>query len=267
MFTPAQSLFIKGSSGDPLPKVWDGLEQVDARFLRGQVVLICAGPGVGKSALVLALALKSKVPTLYFSADSDAYTQLTRSMSIITGWSLRKTEELVRSGSLGTAAKEFAGIPIRFSYRASPTLENIEDSLRAYDEVDGDFPALVVVDNITNVRTGGVSNDDDPFAGLEALMDYLHTIARNTGSCVVGLHHVTGTYNDGDKPIPLSGVKGQIARVPEMVLTLHKQTEEIGPDTLCVSPVKNRFGKADPSGYTFAELQFHGDNMQIKDTK
>ena len=129
----------------------------------------------------------------------------------------------------------------------------------------GDYPSLVVIDNVTNVRTGVGENDDDPFSGLESLMDYLHDMARSTGACVVGLHHVTGPYNDAANPIPLSGVKGQIARVPEMVLTLHKSTADFGSDSLRVSTVKNRAGKADPSGYDFVELDFVGDTMTIKD--
>ncbi len=267
MYSPLQSLYIKGSAGNPLPQVWDALENKGTRFLRGQLCLICAGPGVGKSALVLSYALHAKVPTLYFSADSDAFTQLSRSLSILTGWHMEKTTRMVRAGDLGDAKDEFADIPIRFNYLASPALDNIESSMKSYEEVYGDFPWLVVIDNITNVRTGGKDNDDDPFSGLEALMDYLHNMARSTGACVVGLHHVTGGYNDADRPIPLSGVKGQIARVPEMVLTLHKQSEEFGPDLLCVSTVKNRAGKADPSGGDYVTLSFSGDNMQIKDTQ
>jgi RecA-family ATPase len=267
MYTPLQSLFIKGSAGDPLPVVWDALEMKGTRFLRGQLALVCAGPGVGKSAMILTYALKAAVPTLYFSADSDAFTQLSRALSILTGWNMDRTTRMVRNGDLGDAKDEFADIPIRFNYAASPSLDQIEASVRSYEEVYGDFPHLVVIDNITNVRTGGQDNDDDPFSGLEALMDYLHDMARSTGACVVGLHHVTGSYNDANKPIPLSGVKGQIARVPELVLTLHKLTEEIGPDVLCVSTVKNRAGKADPSGSDFVQLEFSGDTMQIRDVK
>jgi hypothetical protein len=88
-------------------------------------------------------------------------------------------------------------------------------------------------------------------------------MARFTGACVIGLHHVTGTYNDADRPIPLSGVKGQVARVPELVLTLHKVIEQFGPDSLRVSTVKNRGGKSDPSGSEFVSLDFVGDTMQI----
>lgn len=202
---------------------------------------------------------------MYFSADSDAFTQLTRSISIITGAHLEDSATSVLDGKLGDAEEFLAGIPIRFNYSASPTIDDIETSMKAYEEVYGDFPSLVVVDNITNVIGGG-SDADDPFSGLESLMDYLATMARDTEACVVGLHHVTGPYNDGDKPIPLSGVKGQIARVPSMVLTLHKHSgAEWDDDTLCVSTVKNRGGKSDPSGNDFAQLRFDGERMQIED--
>lgn len=263
IYTPLQSLYIKGHAGDPLPTVFESLDRKGSRFLRGQLALICAGPGTGKSALVLTYALKAKVPTLYFSADSDAFTQLSRSLSIITGWPMEKSARAVRSGSLGDAEAEFADIPIRFNYSASPTLDQIEASMMSYEEVYGDFPALVVIDNVTNVR--GNSEDDDPFAGLESLMDYLHGMARTTSACVIGLHHVTGGYNDADKPIPLSGVKGQISRVPELILTLHRTSEDFGPDALRVSTVKNRGGRSDPSGSDYAELKFDGDTMQITD--
>lgn len=263
MYTLRQSLWIKGSAGDPLPAVWDALDQRGTRFLRGQLGLVCSGPGTGKSALMLAYALKSKVPTLYFSADSDAFTQLSRSVSVLTGWSMSRSTKAVRDEDVSAVAEELAGIPIRFNYKASPSLDSIEESLHAYYALYEDYPALVIIDNITNVRTD--QSDDDPFSGLESLMDYFHVMARETGSCVVGLHHVTGGYNDADKAIPLSGVKGQISRVPELILTMHRISEPMGPDCLRVSTVKNRAGKADPSGQDYAELEFNGDTMSIRD--
>ncbi|AIW02961.1 DnaB-like replicative helicase [Mycobacterium phage Malec] len=265
MYTPRQSLYIRGSAGDPLPPVWNALEIKGTTPRRGQLVLVCAGPGTGKSAFVLAYALKSKVPTLYFSADSDAFTQLSRSVSILSGWSLERSTRAVREQNIEDAiANELDQIPIRFNYKASPSLDEIETALEAYDALYEDFPALIVVDNITNVRTDS-SDGDDPFSGLESLMDYLHEMARETGSCVIGLHHVTGQHNNGDSPIPLGGIKGQIGRVPEMILTLHRVSDGFGPDSLNVSTVKNRGGKSDPSGQDFASLEFVGDTMQIND--
>lgn len=240
--------------------VYKTLANLGVQFRRGQLALVCGGPGTGKSGFSLNYALRARVPTLYLSADSDAYTQLSRSIAIATGKTLEEAEELILADDLSGVAEQLAGHPMRLNYSASPSLADIELSIESYEEVYGDYPALVVIDNVTNVRAD-MGEDGDPFSGLEGLMDYLHTMARETQACVLGLHHVTGTYNDAEKPIPMSGVKGQITRVPELVLTLHRPS----PGSLGVSPVKNRGGKADASGNTFAELEFVGDKMLIRD--
>ncbi|WP_018687032.1 hypothetical protein [Actinokineospora enzanensis] len=199
-------------------------------------------------------------------ADSDAFEQLKRSVSILTGWTQERSAKLILEDRVADVSDKLTGLPIRINYNASPTLDVIESQLEAYQEVYGDYPDLVVIDNVTNVRFDRANGDDDPFSGLESLMDYLHSMARETEACVIGLHHVTGQFNDSAKPIPLSGVKGQITRVPELVLTLHKKPgNDYIPDTLCVSTVKNRGGKADPSGSTFVELDFDGETMTIRD--
>ncbi|MFE7717524.1 DnaB-like helicase C-terminal domain-containing protein [Nocardia rhizosphaerihabitans] len=259
MFTLQQSARIRGSAGVALPTVWKSLEDIGVVFRKGQLNLICAGPGTGKSAFALNYAIQSQTPALYFSADSDSFTQLTRSIAIMTGTTTEEIARNVLAGKLEGYTTELNSVPIRLVYDASPSLDTVERVMMAYEEVYGDFPSLVTVDNVTNIRTD--TEGDDPFGGLESLMDYLHTMARETESCVWGLHHVTGPYVDAAKPIPLSGVKGQISRVPEVILTLHR------PDMLCVSTVKNRGGRADPSGETFAELHFIGDTMRIEDTR
>lgn len=262
MLTLAQSATIRGSAGEPLPTVWKGLTDKGTKFLRGQLALIAAGPGVGKSAFVLSYALKSGVSTMYFSADSDAYVQLSRSLAIRGGLNMADSAELALSDDYDKVTQIIGNVPIRFSYNPSPTLSHIEKAVMAYDELHGDFPELIVVDNALDVV---LDDSDESGQALDQLMSWLHDLARTTGSCVIVLHHVTGPFNDADKPIPLSGVKGQIGRVPELILTLHKHTQDMGPDTLCVSTVKNRGQKADPSGNTFVELDFDGDLMQITD--
>jgi DnaB-like helicase C terminal domain len=240
--------------------VFRSLTAAGVVFRRGQLVLVAAGPGTGKSAFTLTLALRAYVPALYFSADSDAFEQLVRSICILTGASVEDARRAVLSDDLTAVAPALTGVPVRFNYDASPSLDTIESTVEAYEEVYGEYPHLIVLDNVTNIRTE-TSEEGDPFAGLEGLMDYAHTMARETSACVIGLHHVTGPYNDADKPIPLSGVKGQITRVPEMVLTIHRPDE----DTLGVSAVKNRGGKPDPSGRSFTDLRFDGSRMHISD--
>lgn len=255
----------RGAGGEPIPTGWKALDNAGIVFRRGQLVLIAAGPGTAKSALTLALTIQSGVPSMIFSADSDAFTQMTRSISMLTDIPLSESTVMVLEDNIPEDIEEsMSSVPLRIDYESSPSPEDIEEILEAYWELFGEYPTLIVIDNITNVS--GVGGEDDDYStGLEGLMDYLHSMARETAACVIGLHHVTGPYNDGDKPIPLSGVKGQIARVPEMVLTLHKRKYDDETMILCVSGVKIRGGQPDPTGNTWAELEFKGFKMSFKD--
>lgn len=244
--------------------MFTSLDKAGTRFAKGQLCLICAAPGVGKSAFVLTYALKASVPTLYCSADSDAQTQLSRSVSILTGQTTEQTSRMVREERLNGAGEQIDALPIMWETDAATILfSRIEEMMEAFKQKYGDYPSLVVVDNITNVRAAAEA--EDPFEGLESLMDALHKLARDSGACVLGLHHVTGHYNNGDIPIPLGGIKGQLGRVPETIITLHRSRSEFGPELLNVSTVKNRSSKADPSGNTFVSLAFDGKTMSIRD--
>lgn len=253
-----QSARVRGAAGEPLPTVFRTLAAAGIVFRRGELALISAGPGTGKSALVLTLALKASVPALYFSADSDAFQQLARSLCVLSGVSFDEARRAVLADDLTRFDAVLSGVPVRFVYDGSPTLDTVEANVEAYEEVYGEYPHLIVIDNISDVLTGGEQKADERH---DDLLAYLHTMARQTGACVVALHHVTGPFNDSDKPVPLSGVKGQLGRVPELILTLFKPS----PDTLGVSYPKNRGGKPDPSGKSYVELDFDGARMQITD--
>lgn len=265
MWSLNQSAGIRGNAGEPIPVPWEAFEAVGIVPRRGQLILIAAGPGIGKSAMVLTLILESLVPSLMYSADSDAFTQLSRSIAITEEMKVSAAAQMILEDRITDDIKDnLRQIPLLIDYNSSPTPHDIEEILLAYYELTNEFPALIVVDNITNVVTDA-RDGADPFSGLEALMDYLHDMARVTGACVIGLHHVRGEHSSGTKPIPIDGVKGQIHRVPEMVLTMFKKPLEDGKWILCVSPVKNRGGKADPTGETYAEIEFIGETMKIID--
>ncbi|GEB50406.1 AAA family ATPase [Streptomyces cacaoi] len=261
MFSLTQSIRAMGDAGDPLPTPFNAIERAGTKLYRGQVSLTSAGGGTGKSAFWLVWMLKARIPTLYFSADSDAFIQTSRAISALYQVDMEEAMSAVRRKQIAQYALRLDQCPIRFNYNASPSLDDIENSLRCWYELYNEYPHCVIVDNVTNVRTGGEANAEDPFAGLEALMDYLNTMARETGAHVAAMHHTTGPYNDGDKPIPKSGVKGQVTRVPALVFTLHKPSE----DTLAVSVVKDRSGRSDATGSSFVELRFDGQTMQITD--
>ncbi|MFB6654820.1 AAA family ATPase [Streptomyces microflavus] len=267
MYSLAQSVLIKGAAGEPLPSPFQGLASHEVEFRRGEFSLVAAGPGTGKSLFALNLALFGNVPVLYFSADSNAATQLTRATSILTGDNIRD----VKRKLLSEHFDEYMGYLnkrwwIRLDYDARPGLNDVELKLRAYFEVFGMFPHLIVVDNITNVQGDVPAGSAETFTfGLEAMCEYLSDMARVTGAHVLSLHHVTGEYSDGLSPIPLSGVKGKIGRVPNLILTIHKEVDEMGGTILHISDVKNREGFADPSGLTFSSYEFNSTNMRLTD--
>ncbi|MFJ8384717.1 AAA family ATPase [Streptomyces sp. NPDC094438] len=259
ILTLSQALHKRGSAGEPIPTTLKALHDLGVHIRRGQLHLIAAGPGTGKSALALNIAIKSAVPTMYFSADSDAFTQYVRSAANVSGWTTTQVEAAIEQGRTESFDTALAGLDIRWSFDASPDLDEIEQSLIAYAMIYG-WPALVVIDNVTNVVAPEMG---EGHAGLDELCAFFHDLARRMEAAIVLLHHVTGPYNDGVNPIPLSGIKGQVGRVPEVILTLHRGGTEFEGYDLRVSNVKNRGEKADASGFTFARLQWQPERMQI----
>ncbi|MFK0231232.1 AAA family ATPase [Streptomyces sp. NPDC090303] len=267
IYSLAQSVLAKGEAGEPLPSPFKGLTRHEVEFRRGEFSLVAAGPGTGKSIFALNLALFGNIPVLYFSADSNAATQLTRSTAIIMDDDIRDVKrKLLRDEFdeyMSPLSKRWW---IRFDYDARPGLWDVELKLRAYFETFGIFPHLIVVDNITNVSGDSPAGDASEYAlGLESMCEYMADMARQTGAHVLALHHVTGEHSDGLTPIPLSGVKGKIGRVPNLILTLHKEVDGMDCTIINVSDVKNREGFADPSGQTFSSYEFNSKNMRLTD--
>lgn len=266
MFTIGQSRRVRGAAGTPLPAPFRAFEQIGLTFRRGGFCLVVAGPGTGKSALALTMGLRfgNEHPGMVFSADSDAFEQAARAFCATTGAD-RAVGERFALGRLEGAeqelAEQVAGIPMRFNYDSSPTIDVLNMNMEAFEELYGEYPHYTIVDNVTNVQNGTSDNAENPFGGLETFMEYLNTMARKTQTFVMGLHHTLGAFNDGAKPIPLSGVKGQITRVPPQVITLFRPEE----DKIGVSVVKNRGGRGDASGNRYALLDFEGSTMTIKD--
>lgn len=243
-----------------MPPVFPKLSAASAHFRRGQFHLIAAAPGVGKSLLALTLALEVQEPTFYFSADSDAFTMYVRTASSRLRWTTTEVENQLEVGNtqLIDASVEQSTRHIRWSFDTNPDYQTIEEELLAYCVTYGCWPSLIVLDNITNAET----ESGEGQAALESVCDYLHALARTTGACVVGLHHVTGYFDDGTSPVPLSGLKGKVSKIPEQVLTLFRNPQQPGSMGVCV--VKNRGGKADPSGGSVVFLECELERMTLR---
>lgn len=269
IYSLVQSARIKGSAGEPIPNPSKALQKLGVEFRRSELSLVAAGPGTGKSLLAMNVALYGSMPVMYWSADSNAATQLSRATAMLTGDDIRDVKKALLEGKFQEYERALSDKWwVRMSYEAMPTPSDMEADLETYYEVFGCHPHLCVVDNITNVDNGGAGDAESFTFGLEGMCEYLSDMARQTESHVMALHHVTGEFSDGLKPIPLSGVKGKIGRVPALILTIHREPDEVGMNrVLNVSSVKNREDVADPSGQTFARLELDSTTLRLKDAE
>jgi hypothetical protein len=266
MFSLAQSVGIRGAAGEPILNPFKSLSRLEVEFRRAEFSLVVAGPGTGKSLFAANLATHGNMPCMYFSADSSAATQTTRATAMITGEDSRAIKESL----LHTDFSDYMGVLgerwwLRYNYSARPPISELEKYLLCYYEAYGTSPHLIIVDNITNVDTGVVGDAESYTFGLEGLCEYLSEMARETNAHVLGLHHVTGEHSDGLSPIPLSGVKGKVHRVPSLILTIHKEVDGMNSRMLHVSPVKNREGFEDSSGGTFASFRLNRSNLRLEE--
>ncbi len=259
MLSLTQAARQKGQAGKKLPDVWSSWAQNKVAFRRGQLHLIVAAPGVGKSVLTLSYALQAKVPTLYISMDTDPFTTSVRAVSALTQTTMEQAEQgLNGEFDFATQALTDAGKSMRFAFPASPNTADLFSHIYAYGEAEGNWPELIVIDNLANIAF-----ESDEFGEMRTMMADLQTMASRTKAAVVVLHHSTGQYEDGHTPIPQSGVNGKVSKFPSVVLTLSLG----GEGELYVAVVKNRFGPADPSGYKIrAKLAVDYARMQVRDT-
>ncbi|GIJ38484.1 AAA family ATPase [Micromonospora andamanensis] len=258
ILTLTRAKLSRGSAGEPLPTVFESLAAEGIHFRRGQLTLIAAAPGVGKSVLALTKSLRSGSPGFYASADTDAFTMYLRAGAMYTGWSTSDIEHAVNHGNTAQVdALLEARSDVRMDFEGRISIDNLEADLMAYAMTYGEWPHFIVIDNISNMESEG-----EGYQALELSCDYLHEMGRTTGAAIIALHHVTGEYDDGIKPVPLSGLRGKISKVPEMILTLFRNQES---NRLFVCPVKNRTGKNAAAANWWVTLDYDPSRMRLAD--
>ena len=244
----------------PLPDVWDALKHKQINFRRGQVCMVAAAPNAGKSMFALIYAMKAKVPTLFFSADTDTTTVMMRAAAHASGHSQLLVEANLSSDK-NYYNKYFDKLNhIKWVFDSSPSLDDIELEIRAYVELFGVAPELIVIDNLMNVA----AETDNEWAGLRAIMMELHDMARKTQACVLVLHHVSeqSEYGSPTTPPARRAIHGKVSQLPSLIITL-------GYDPMAgelkIAPVKNRFGPHAADGKDWATLFVNYGACQIAD--
>ena len=255
------ALAMKAGSheGLALPNPIHGFDLSGAYFRRGQVSLVAAASGGGKSALATHIAVHSspKIPTLYLSADSDKVTLGTRIASSVMDLYLNDVESLLREGDPDTwTILQQSTNHIWFYWESCPSMTDIYEEIEAYAYVTGAWPHLIVIDNLINIDPQGEAGHIQK----DSVMHRLQELANVTNSHVMVLHHVTGEYENGDQPIPKNGLLDKVAKRPRLVVTLFKVTDHL----LGVRIVKNTTGKAEADASYGFEVAWLPEKCYLK---
>lgn len=244
----------------PLPDVWAGLAAKEIKFRRGQVCMVAAAPNAGKSMFALVYAIKAQVPTLFFSADTDTTTVMMRAAAHVSGHSQVSVENNLAGDSHYYDSRFEKLSHIKWVFDSSPSIDDLELEIRAYVELYGHAPELIVIDNLMNVT----AETDNEWAGLRAIMMELHDMARKTEACVLVLHHVSEQSEYGSPTMPphRRAIHGKVSQLPALILTLGYDPSQA---TLRVAAVKNRFGPHTADASNFAQLLVNYAACQIGD--
>jgi hypothetical protein len=189
--------------------------------------------------------------------DSHESTMAIRALSMATGISQSEVENRMVADPEWASAllKEHVG-HIKWMFDASPTLKDLEDQINVYRELQGDNPALIVVDNAVDVT----HDSGDEFSSLRSLMREVKWWSRDTGAAFLILHHTSEGYEGYPCP-PRAALHGKIAQVPSLIVTLSSSQ----PGLMAAAAVKNRYGPADATGKTAVWMDYAPETMMLKD--
>lgn len=256
----AHALRSRRDDGKVLPTVYPSWEKVGVRPRFGQLMMVSAAPGGAKSALITDYVRKLNLPTLYFSADTDRTTMALRTIAGTTGYPLSIVEEGLEGSQrdwwLSQADDQTKHI--WYTWDASPEVEDLDNEILAYATVLGQYPSVVVMDNLKDLGAG--SRIGSEHENYDQGVQFLHELSRQIGALVICLHHAVGEYENGDRPIPLGGLKGKVGKTPRLVLTLYKKWP---PGHMGVCVVKNTGGPADAKCGIEIEMKFDAERMQF----
>lgn len=257
MLTASRAFHMSASAGEPLPQVdfLRDLYRMGVTPRRGELTMIAGRPGHQKSGFALAWAAAMNLSTLYFSADMSQFQASSRLACNQTGRTLEQVQLAMKLGSEDIEAA-LARLKITFWFQKPITFTAIEKNLRAYVELHGNFPELLIFDNLMDFEFG-----ESDYAAQMAVLQDLDAL-RSTMDVGAGLptmfvlHHATDKSDSARKephmPPARGDIKGGLGEKPELTLGV-----AIDPTDLSfrVAPLKVRMGPGDPSGKSFAVLR------------
>ena len=246
-------------AGKDLPEILPALSAATIAFRHGQLHVVCGQPGRGKTMLALWYAVTCNEPVLYFSADSDMGTMANRASAIMSKKTVNEIKQMRQTEAIAVIEDELVDLNrrVRIDPDPNPSLDGIYEEVQAYIELFGRCPSAIFIDNLMNVQ----SISENEWTGMRDSMRAFHSLARETESAVVVLHHVSEGESKPNRPAPMKALMGKVSHLPETILSV-----ALDGDQYHVCAVKNRDGVADTNATNPITVYVDAPSMSLFNT-
>jgi hypothetical protein len=219
------------------------MERRKALLRKSSMYMIAGQPGAMKTMFALNIVRRLKVPTMYFSNDSDDMTMTTRALAMTSGASMSETEQWIKSHTDYAQAQLKDWNHVKWSFHSGPSLDHIEREMDAFAEIHGRYPEHTVIDILMNVDYEGAGEQN-----YWGLMAELHDLSRKWETALGIVHHSSESVK-GEPCPPRHAIMGKANQLPTLIMTLAPRM-----GFLDIAVVKNRFGESDLTGKDFFSL-------------
>jgi archaellum biogenesis ATPase FlaH len=232
----------------PYVAALEGLYTNGVKFRHGQLIMVVGRPGSGKTAFALWLAAQWNLPTEYCSADMDATAISTRVAAMRTGVPTDEIETMMRGNDAESILSSVDSTHMTYSFDSPITEKGLTEELTAFLELNGDWPSVLVIDNLMDVEFCATDREEQ--------MHFLQRLSEMTrwgkGITIIVLAHARELTNDVVNPPSRDELNNKLSQKPRLTLSvaINPMTSEFR-----VACLKQSGGKADPSAQDYRTLQ------------
>jgi replicative DNA helicase len=253
----------KEASRDTIPTPWPVVNDIaGGGFAKGELVIVVAGPGAGKSTMLMNLgaqALRSGKTVVYYTLELYENYISQRYDAIITGMATQNLKYHVED-----IKRELEKLPGKLIPQYYPTKTASCNTLRAHLNrliLNGEKPDIVIVDYADLLKTSGKGKDSHHL-DLENIYEDLRGMAGEFALPVFTASQAGRTAADSEI-VTGEQVAGAYAKIMigDFVISLSRKVTDKISGTGRFYIIKNRFG---PDGLTLpSKIDMSCGRMQI----
>ena len=207
------------------------LDEVTQGFQPGQIIILAARPGIGKTALALnwTLAIAKQGPVFFFSLEMGKKELMRRMACNVGSVSQKAVKERkltdFQHGLYSKAMIEVASLPILIDDSASTTAGEIRSHVLRHSTRMGEAPALVVVDHIGLVPSQGATNGKSEALRIGEISRAMKILAKEAQCPIVILSQLNREVEKADRKPILSDLRdsGCLEQDADIVMFIHRK--------------------------------------------